>query len=265
MERVRDRLHLRMEGQAHPMYHERNLDHSILSLPLYPPHYPHLVAMRQELASWFFFYFEPRERMRAANPVKEVRHIGLMGDELAAFLNTLRALDPPQFKAVEKSLRLVIPSMTGIDVGVNSLGEVELRVLEGNDRTPIPARVLSEGTLRVLGLLAVGGAKDPPALIGFEEPENGIHPRRIKLIAHYLQTRAEQGLTQIIITTHSPILPDMIADSSLFVCRKQELGTSIETYEHWGPLGRRQGIDKALDDEESLKVSERLMRGDFDA
>ena len=78
--------------------------------------------MRQELASWFFFYFEPRERMRAANPVKEVRHIGLMGEELAAFLNTLRALDPPQFKAVEKSLRLVIPSMTGIDVGVNSLG-----------------------------------------------------------------------------------------------------------------------------------------------
>jgi len=266
MERVGSRLHLRMEGQAHPMYHERHLDHSILSLPLYPPHYPHLVAMRQELASWFFFYFEPRERMRAANPVKEVRHIGLMGEELAAFLNTLRALDLSQFKAVEKSLRLVIPSMTGIDVGVNSLGEVELRVLEGKDRIPIPARVLSEGTLRVLGLLAVGGAKDPPALIGFEEPENGIHPRRIKLITHYLQTQAERGLSQIIITTHSPVLPDLIADSSLFVCRKQSQGTTIETYQHWGPLGRRKGIDEALDDEqESLKVSERMMRGDFDA
>jgi predicted ATPase len=266
MEQVENRLHLRMEGQAHPMYYERHLDHSILSLPLYPPHYPHLVAMRQELASWFFFYFEPRERMRAANPVKEVRHIGLMGEELAAFLNTLRALDPAQFRAVEKSLRMVIPSMTGIDVGVNSLGEVELRVLEGEDRTPIPARVLSEGTLRVLGLLALGGAKDPPALIGFEEPENGIHPRRIKLVAEYLKTRAETKLTQIIVTTHSPILPDLIADSSLFVCRKQPGGTTIETYQHWGPLGRRPGIEEALDDEqESLKVSERMMRGDFDA
>jgi len=266
MEGVGNRLHLRMEGQAHPMYHERHLDHSILSLPLYPPHYPHLVAMRQELASWFFFYFEPRERMRAANPVKEVRHIGLMGEELAAFLNTLRALDPPQFKAVEKSLRLVIPSMTGIDVAVNSLGEVELRLFEGKDRTPIPARVLSEGTLRVLGLLAVGGAKDPPALIGFEEPENGIHPRRITLIAEYLKTRAELGPTQIIVTTHSPLLPDLIADSSLYVCRKQSGGTTIETYQHWGPLARRVGIDQALDDEqEPLKVSERMMRGDFDA
>ena len=51
-----------------------------------------------------FFYFEPRERMRAANPVKDVRHIGLMGEELASFLNTLKSLAPNQFEAVEKAL-----------------------------------------------------------------------------------------------------------------------------------------------------------------
>ena len=204
MERIENRLHLRMEGQAHPTYYERHLDHSILSLPLYPPHYPHLVAMRQELASWFFFYFEPRERMRAANPVKEVRHIGLMGEELAAFLNTLHAIDLPQFQAVEKSLRLMIPSITGIDVGVNSLGEVELGSWKGRParRSPLAS---SQGTLRSLGLLALGGAKDPPALIGFEEPENGIHPRRIKLIAEYLKTQAELGLDSD--HRHNP-LPD---------------------------------------------------------
>ena len=60
---------------------------------------------------------------------------------------------------------MVIPSITGIDVGVSSLGEVDLRLLEGS--MPIPARVLSEGTLRVLGLLALGAAKEPQALIGF--------------------------------------------------------------------------------------------------
>jgi len=80
LDRVRNKLHLRMEGQAHPTYYERYLDHSILSKPLYPPHYPHLVAARQELSRCNFFYFEPRERMRASNPVKEVRHIGLMGE-----------------------------------------------------------------------------------------------------------------------------------------------------------------------------------------
>jgi len=264
LERVKNRLHLRMEGQAHPTYYERYLDHSILSLPLYPPHYPHLVAIRQELASWFFFYFEPRERMRAVNPVKEVRHIGLMGEELAAFLNTLRALHPDRFRAVEQALRMVIPSITGIDVGVSSLGEVELRLLEGS--IPIPARVLSEGTLRVLGLLALGAAKESQALIGFEEPENGVHRGRIRMIAEFLKTRAASGETQIIVTTHSPILPDLIPDEFLYVCRKLEGRTSIEPFNNWGPLFRKTSIDGALDDHlETLPVSERILRGDFDA
>ena len=104
-----DYIHLRREGQAHPTYHERHLDHSILSMPHYPAHFPHVVAAQNELVSWMFFYFEPRERMRIANPVKEVRHIGLMGAELAAFLNTLNAANPRQFQEIEKSLNLFDP------------------------------------------------------------------------------------------------------------------------------------------------------------
>jgi len=263
LERVGDKLHLRMERQAHPTYYERYLDHTILSRPLYPPHYPHLVAMRQELASWLFFYFEPRERMRAVNPVKEVRHIGLMGEDLACYLNTLRALDEPQFRAMEKTLRTIIPSVTGIDVGVNSLGEVELKLLEGG--MPVPARVLSEGTLRVLGLLALGGVKEPPGLIGFEEPENGVHPGRIRRIAELLRTRAEAGDTQLIVTTHSPILPDLIPDQFLYVCRRVQRSTRIEPFSSWGALGRKPDIERALDTEDdALPVSQRILRGDFD-
>ncbi|MDM8523529.1 AAA family ATPase [Desulfococcaceae bacterium HSG8] len=262
LERMKERLHLRMEGQAHPTYYERYLDHSILSMPLYPPHYPHLTAMRQELSGWFFFYFEPRERMRSPNPVKEVRHIGLMGEELASFLNTLRALDEPQFEAVEKALRMIVPDVTGIDVGANDLGEVELKLLEGD--TPFPARVLSEGTLRVLGLLALGGAKEPPALLGFEEPENGIHPRRIRMIADLLKNRAATGDTQLIITTHSPIFPDMFSDENLFVFRKSSGKTEIEPFSSWGDIWQKNGINDALNAEDT-PVSERILRGDFDA
>ncbi|MBI4580416.1 MAG: AAA family ATPase [Planctomycetes bacterium] len=264
LERIKDRLHLRMEGQAHPTYLELLLDHSVLSRPLYPPHYPHLVAVRHELASWLFFYFEPRERMRAPNPVKEVRHIGVMGEDLAAFLNTLRAIDPKQFVAIEKSIRMIIPSVTGIDVEVNNLGEVELRLKEGG--TPVPARVVSEGTLRVLGLLALVGAKDRPALLGFEEPENGIHPRRIQAVAELLRTYAEAGKTQLIVTTHSPILPDLLPDQSLYVCRKSQGQTDITPFASWGELARASEIGRALDAEEgTTPVSQRILRGDFDA
>jgi predicted ATPase len=128
---------------------------------------------------------------------------------------------------------------------------------------PIPARLLSEGTLRVLGLLALNGAKQAPTVIGFEEPENGIHPRRIQAIARLLETRAAGGKTQLIVTTHSPILPNYLPDHSLFVCRKENGATLITPFNCWGPLAKDSAVATALDD--STPVSERIMRGDFDA
>ena len=264
LEKVNHRIHLRMEGQSHPTYFDRYLDHAIVSRPHYAPHYPHLTALKKELQSWFFYYFEPRERMRAPTSVKEVRHIGSMGEELAAFLNTLNSLDPRQFKAVEKALHSLIPSITGIRTEVNKVGEVELSLLEGN--VAMPSRVLSEGTLRALGLLALSGVKEPPAVVGFEEPENGVHPRRIRDIAKILESRAESGDTQLIVTTHSPILPDHIPNESLFVCQKKSTGTIIQPFSVWGPLARRTGIDDAFEEEgEPVPVSQRMLRGDFDA
>jgi predicted ATPase len=262
LERVGERFVLRMEGQAHPTYREPYLDHTILSRPLYPPHYPHLVALRRELERWLFFYFEPRERMRAANPVNEVRHIGLMGEELTAFLNTLRALDERQFQALERALHLVIPSITGVVLDVNNLGEIELRLREGN--TLIPARVVSEGTLRILGLLALAGAKKPPALVGFEEPENGVHPRRLQLIAELLQTRAELGETQMIVTTHSPLLLDLIADQYLYSCLKRQGSTQIEHLASSKLWRGGESSEHVEAGEEPLSVSSQILRGDLD-
>ena len=265
LEQIDNRLHLRMEGQARPTHYERGLNYSILSMSHHPPHYPHLIAMQQELASWFTFYLEPRERMRLPNPVKATRHIGLMGEDLAAFLNTLQALNKRQFKSVEKLLHTMIPSVTNIEVSINKLGEVELDLREGGKL--VSARVLSEGTLRILGLLALVGAEEPPTLIGFEEPENGIHPRRIQRIARFLEARMLLEDIQFIVTTHSSLLPDLVPAESLYVCRKVNGNTEIEpfTMMHVGPLWKKSDIEIALDDEDALSPSERILRGDFDA
>lgn len=265
LERISNRLHLRMEGQSHPLYYERYLDFSILSRSHYPPHYPHLTAMQHELNNWLTFYLEPREQMRLPNPVKAVHDIGTMGEDLAAFLNTLQALNKRQFESIEKSLHTMIPSITGIDVSINKLGEVELDLREGEKF--VSARVLSEGTLRILGLLTLVGAENPPALIGFEEPENGIHPRRIQRIARFLETRMILEDIQFVVTTHSPLLADLIPPESLYVCRKVDGKTEIEpfTMMHIGPLWKKSEIKVALDDEDALSPSERILRGDFDA
>ncbi len=266
IERQGEKIHLRMERQSHPAYYDRYMDRSVLSMPHYPPHHPHLTAVRHELESWLFFYFEPRERMRTANPVEEVRHIRSMGEGLAAFLNTLREKKPRQFDAVEKALHVFIPDVSGIDVSVNNLGEAELRVKE-ND-VVVSARVLSEGTLRILGLLALTGSDEPPALVGFEEPENGVHPGRIRLIAKFLETRRYVGLSQYIVTTHSPVLLDLLSYDSLFVVRRSDGKTKISPLSEWGSFGRlsrKDDIERAFDEwREDAPVSERILRGDFD-
>ena len=146
---------------------------------------------------------------------------------------------PGRFRGVEKALHTLMPNIDGIEVEVSDLGEVELRLKEGG--VAIPARVLSEGTLRMLGLLALSGVDQGPALVGFEEPENGVHPRRIELIAELLRTQESLNQIQHIITTHSPILPDLLEDESLFAVRRLNGQTRIDPASLGsGPRGRNE-------------------------
>lgn len=255
----RDRLDLYREGSSR--HFDQKVNQSMLSLPFYIPGYSSIRAMHQEVANWFFFYLEPRERMRIPSPVKEVRRIGLMGEELDAFLNTLHTVDEPQFIALERALHVIMPSITGIDVSVNNVGDVELRLMQGE--TLISARLLSEGTLRILGLLALNSSKEPITLLGLEEPEIGIHPNRLDLIALLLQTRVSTGL-QVLATTHSPTLIDFIPDESLYSFKQIKGKTIITPLSNWRATHFKPGARKKVEEDDTL-ISERIVRGDFNA
>lgn len=259
-----ENLQLRLEGQSQPTYYERYLDRTILSMPHYAPHYPHLAAARRELESWQFFYFEPREHMRAANPIQETMRIGPTGEGLAAFLRTIQVLRPREFDGIERSLHMLIPSIDSIEFNVNNLGEIELFVRENG--TSISARVLSEGTLRILGLLALSGAKEMPSLVGVEEPENGVSPSRIELIAELLKTQKALGHTQYLVTTHSSILPDFLPEEVLFVTQRMKRCTRIDPLSFRSAMPTTGRIHQDVEGlQEDLPVSKRILRGDFDA
>ena len=264
LERDEKGLSLVIEGQNKPMRFSLPSDYALISgQGLYSMQHPRLYALRRELTWWHFFYFEPRHIMRLSSPVREVPIIDMAGQQLGGFLNTLKDADPERFKAVEKTFHLIVPSVTAIDVGVNDAGEVELKLVENG--TPIPAKLISDGTLRILGLVALGGYRLPPTLIAFEEPENGVHPRRIRLVAEMLRNRAVGGNTQMIVTTHSPILPNIIPKENLFICRKQDNSTRIEPFSEWELASSTSDPEVVSDEEEQLSVSERILRGDFDA
>ncbi|MEU9834393.1 AAA family ATPase [Streptosporangium sp. NPDC048047] len=80
-------------------------------------------------------------------------------------------------------------------------------VLDGQG--PVPAALLSDGTLRVLALLAALHDPGHPCTLLVEEIENGVHPARVgELLRRVRQRVAMPGgaepFRQVIVTSHSP-------------------------------------------------------------
>ena len=265
LERVNDRLRLRMEGQARPTEYETNLSYAVASLPVHPPHYPHLTAFQEELALWQFYYFEPR-LMREENPLKEAHHLTPSGGDLAAFYYTLKREHPMQFDNIQRALRAIVPSVQAVDVDLTEDGRLRLKVLEAVDDQLVEfsAKVVSEGTLRLLGLMAILTHRSHASVVALEEPENGVHPRRLQLIAKILQYASEHR--QILINTHSPILPDYFEESEdiAFVsCEKKKGSTIFSPLELTG-LFREESVKDALEEHESPRtITTMLLRGDL--
>lgn len=265
-----DRLILRMEGQAHPSYHDVGLDHTLVSTSLYPPHYPHITAFKEELRRWRFYYFDPGV-MRQETPLKVVDSLGADGRDLAGFYHTLKTQSPKQFQGISDALPLAIPSAESIETELTTEGFIRLIYKDGGIR--YSARVISDGTLRTLGIFAILSPFNKASTIGFEEPENGVHPRRLSVIARLLENAARpDSHMQIIATTHSPRLPDILSQDYLSspervllaACSKRDNATTFEDIFD-NPLFMGRKIKSTLDDEDEddATLEEVLMRGDF--
>ena len=84
--------------------------------------------------------------------------------------------------------------------------QIQLAVQWGTPKRPQSAASLSDGTLRFLCLLAVLAQPNPPGLIAFDEPETGLHPRMMRIVAELAENAALH--TQVIFTTHSAAFLD---------------------------------------------------------
>lgn len=113
----------------------------------------------------------------------------------------------------------------------------------------------SDGTLRVAGILTALLQRPMPAFLGIEEPELTVHPGMLPLIYDYLAQAASQ--TQVLITTHSPDLLDLVDAESIVAVervhgvttarpmRSQQLHLIREKLTSPGELMRVEGIEAA--------------------
>lgn len=278
LERIGEKLHIRRKSKpAHPRQEPVGLNHSLLSDPrLGGVEYRSLDRTRQELSGWKVYYLDPRVAMRSARPPEAVTDIGLLGEHLAPFLYRLRTEARKNFDAVVRTLRTLAPAVESVDVDLDlKRGTLDIMIVQ--DGASYSSRIASEGTLRVLALCAIAANPWGGPLIGFEEPENGVHPRRLELIAQLLWNLAHAGPPrerQIIVTTHSPLFCDALlrihreqpGDFALLNVRRDEGQTVVIPFEQFGPLFDDAELANGLaDDTEEVLFEKLLRRGLIDA
>lgn len=127
-------------------------------------------------------------------------------------------------KRIIELLHKLNETFDDFDVSVEG-GTAQIFFTEGS--FTIPATRLSDGTLRFLCLIAILLDPNPPKLICLEEPELGLHPDIIPVIADMLIEASKR--TQLIVTTHSDILVDCMSDipSAIVVCEKKDGQTEL--------------------------------------
>lgn len=182
--------------------------------------YPHVVALARELSSWRFFHFEP-EALREPSPAMDILELEPSGRGLSGFYDTLSSRDAARFASAERALRRGIPEAKGIRL-LDTGDRRRLLAVMREDGREFTARVLSDGTLRFLALLALAYAPQPPGLVCFEEPENGVHPGRLPFIADTLRGISERGMdggrrAQVVVNSHSPYLIDLLDPAEILL------------------------------------------------
>ena len=106
-------------------------------------------------------------------------------------------------------------------------GTVQLRFHETGFGTPIPAARMSDGTLRFIIMLAVLLSPEPPPLLCIDEPELGLHPDAVALMAEVLAEASER--MQLVVATHSDALVSALSDrpSAIIACERPGDGTIL--------------------------------------
>ncbi len=185
--------------------------------------------------------------------VRNSQRVGMLGDQLDENAsNLVLVLNNLKDEVVGDRLTDYLKEFLGDArrVSTKIFGEyLQLGVSEGKLKTTTPAGRLSDGTLRWLALLAVLLHPTPPPLICLEEPESGLHPNIIPVLAELLLDASQR--TQVVVTTHSRGLVDRFTDNPEYVVTFDkedgatkmqrlpsigELRDWLDEYESLGPL-----------------------------
>lgn len=167
------------------------------------------------------------------------------GFGLALCLDDILGYDRRRFEELENHFKRIFPEVDSImlireQAFTGPIDDPEripmLEQAEGKglyfrfkkNKRELPAAQVSDGMLLVLAYLTISYLPHPPRVLLIEEPENGVHPKRLQDVLRILRDLIdERGHTQVILTTHSPYVVDQFQPDEVSLCHKEQDGSVV--------------------------------------
>jgi predicted ATPase len=191
-----------------------------------------VAAVNEWLGRITFYHFHdtsPQSKLRTHARREDDRYPRSDGSNLAAYLLRLKesvdSADQKAWQRINRHCRHIAPAIKQLDpVAVN--GSVRLDWIDDRDER-FGCHQFSDGTLRALALITVLSQPSGclPRLISIDEPELGLHPSAIALIADLCRSISRH--TQIVLSTQSTELLDYFNADEVVVVERQQGETRL--------------------------------------
>ena len=185
---------------------------------------------------WRTYHFDDtgaQSPMLRTARIENNRHLRPDGANLAAVLYLLRERYPESYRAVRNTIRSAMPFLEDLVLEPRARNEstIALEWRHVGVRERLYAEALSDGSLRLIAL--VTALLQPPKLLPdvmlIDEPELGLHPSAISLVAELIKSVSVRS--QVIVATQSPLLVDHVEPEDVLVAERKRGGTHVTRLE----------------------------------
>ena len=212
--------------------------------------------VRRHLASWRLYHFHDTSStspMKQTCDLEDNRFLRSDGSNIPAFLYAMKKMYPQNYQMIVGVVQRVAPFFEDFVLEPSVLNEEKIRLEwkhKGSDAY-FSSASLSDGTLRFIALatLFMQPVTLRPSVILVDEPELGLHPYALTMLASMVRQASER--TQIIISTQSALLLDHFNPEEVLVADRIDEHTELkrlvpEQLEDWlGEYGLGQLWEKA--------------------
>lgn len=188
--------------------------------------------IRRRLDRWRVYHFHDTSAsspMKKTAEVNDNRYLRPDAANLAAFLYLLRQRHAREYALIRRTVQLMAPFFDDFALEPQRLNpkKIQLEWRHRGSEEYFDAASLSDGTLRFIALatLFLQPLEYRPSVILVDEPELGLHPYAITLLAALVKQAAVR--TQVILSTQSPQLLDHFQPEDVLVAERVDGGTQF--------------------------------------